>query len=415
MVVERGELERRLGFQVVDDDELRDLLLTAIGRAVGTSKTRLDLPGDGSVLLTLVYDKRGKLIGIEPGSHLTEEFASRLESEVAAKLMPAPVSRVRIMGLFAAHPVTGYWRYRDRIVLRQVPDSFPQAPMLSADHPLICEITYQGSVDSSVDMSRAEREPRQLALLLTLLVRGLKLPKHHQSQKAWAYLPPFTANGPSGPPQPHSAYVQLGYNLRDVSAHSGVLTNQADLPPMPTAEEPPNYIAPELTLTLPESLTEDLDRFFQLSPNDRRRLLRSAYWLHHSREVFYHSTSAAYTALVQSVEVLLDLPDGQPKCDQCKRSMGPGPTRMFMDFISRYAPAQTANERSMHKDVYRIRSKITHGEHLFAIDEETGFMGGGQVQGWEREQLGHAQKVCRTAVIGWLRDKSAEGHLSTPA
>ncbi|MFE6825300.1 hypothetical protein [Streptomyces sp. NPDC057690] len=356
--------------------------------------------------LTLIYDKRGRLTGIEPGPDWSEEIAVQLQREVESKLMSAPVPRVRIMGLYAAHPVVGYWRYKEKLVLREVPSTLPQAPMLSADHPLICEIAYEGSGDGLVDMARADRESRQLVLFLTLLVRGLKLPNHHQSRKSWAYLPPFEANDSIGRPEPHSGYVQLGYKLNGIPARTDELTEQADAAAMPTAAIPPEYISHDLTLTLPESLTDDLDGFFSLTPNDRRRLLRSAYWLHHSRQVFYYSKSAAYTALVQSVEVLLEPPSEQAQCSTCLRSTGPGPTRLFMDFINRYAPARTAAERSMHKDAYRIRSKIAHGDHLFVLDEETGFMSG-QTHALELEQLGHAQKVCRTAVIAWLRERSS--------
>ncbi|MEU2582549.1 hypothetical protein ABZ612_06220 [Streptomyces avermitilis] len=403
----RSEVERRLGLHSVDEDELRDLLIRTIGSAKSSTMTRLELPYEGPVTLALIYDKRGRLNAIEPGPGWTEELAASLQGEVASKLQSPPVPRVRVMGLYAAHPVAGYWRYKDKMVVREVPSTLPQAPMLSADHPLICEIAYEGSDDGVVDMARADRESRQLILLLTLLVRGLTLPNHHQSRKAWAYLPPFKANEPLGRPESHSGYVQLGYNLNGIPARTDALSEQGDATVMPTAAVPPEYISHDLTLTLPESLADDLDGFFDLTPNDRRRLLRSAYWLHHSRQVFYYSKSAAYTALVQSVEVLLDPSPEQSQCPDCQRAMGPGPTRLFMDFINRYAPARTAAERSMHRDAYRIRSKITHGDHLFVLDEETGFMSS-QTHVLELEQLGHAQKVCRAAVIAWLRERASE-------
>ncbi|MFJ6635775.1 hypothetical protein ACIQMR_30905 [Streptomyces sp. NPDC091376] len=59
---------------------------------------------------------------------LESALVAQIEKEIEDKLVSAPVPKVARFVMYAHVPVVGYWRYRDRIVLRQVPAGAPQPP-----------------------------------------------------------------------------------------------------------------------------------------------------------------------------------------------------------------------------------------------------------------------------------------------
>ncbi|TKA00108.1 hypothetical protein FCI23_43560 [Actinacidiphila oryziradicis] len=140
---------------------------------------------------------------------------------------------------------------------------------------------------------------------------------------------------------------------------------------------------------LPTYLTRCLAAFDALNATDRLLLLRAAHWIHHAAQVRELSASAAYTAVVQSVEVLVDTQGGQST------------SAAYRAFVEDHAPATTDTMRTMHRSLYRVRSQISHGSRLFVSDLEVSGMP--NPQRWHEERLlDHATAVCRTAIINWL-------------
>ena len=70
---------------------------------------------------------------------------------------------------------------------------------------------------------------------------------------------------------------------------------------------------------------------------------------------------------MQAIETLLDRPAPNP-CPTCNRDMGPGPTRLFRDFVETHC-LTGAVEQKAASALYSVRSSLAHGRYLFQIDE----------------------------------------------
>ncbi|WP_395292265.1 hypothetical protein ACF9IK_00605 [Kitasatospora hibisci] len=399
--ITQADLERRLHIGTVDDAEL-DGLLSGIFPLGQYITDREMVRTNGSATLAIRYSKKGRISGLVPGGAFTEELATQIERDVADKLLVASVSRAARVVLFAHVPVAGYWRYRNRIALRPVPEGSPRPPIELADHPLVCEILFDGAVDPWVNAYRSQREVRKLTLLLTLLVPGLKIP--NQSAQGWVLTPSLSGHDFQGPaPVFKSEYAQHGYVPNPIIGPNDSLAPQGELPDMELGPIPIGIVAGAV-LTLPEDIEACLDAYFGLSPEDQRVLLRAAYWLNAATDVFHTSRSASFQFLIQAVEALITTPKDQPKCSECDRTIGVGPTALFQDFVGTYAPPTgDSADAGAHKLLYNKRSQLTHGHSLLMTDEETGFMGPGPASMAEMQLHGQAAQVCRSAIVGRLR------------
>jgi len=91
---------------------------------------------------------------------------------------------------------------------------------------------------------------------------------------------------------------------------------------------------------------------------------------------------------------------------QLARTLGVGPTKLFREFIERFAPAVDSSDDLARKRLYAVRSMVTHGNSLFYADESVDV-------GWHsptpmheyRRLMDGAKRVCRRAVIGWLQSR----------
>jgi hypothetical protein len=186
--------------------------------------------------------------------------------------------------------------------------------------------------------------------------------------------------------------MQQIHRIKDFDAVGDELTEQADLPVMPTAdnlyEAKPWELAQHTTLVLPTTLGADIDRFHALDRPSRREFLRAAFWHHQARLLHHRSLSASFQALVQSIEVLAaatPTPDGARK--------------QFKAFLRDYIHGDWDGA----DDLYGLRSRIVHGNTLMLADEEgLGFHPNPRASD-ERERHLMAEQVSRAAAINWLR------------
>lgn len=394
-VISQREVEQRLGLGVVDEEELGCVLLNVLQRANYPSDVRADYPSVEAPALSLLYKKDGSLAAILPGKALTPDLFNRIAEAVATKLLVPPKRMVCRLPVFAHLPTEGYWRYKDELVIRRAPNQAPRPIVLMAPHPLILEIAFMGAGDWPIREMRARREPRRLALLLSLLIRGLKLP-YAVHRNTWAVELDFDR------PLEGSILTRDVYRIPDFAQFAEELSEQGDLPDIELVESTPWTIDIGRVLTLSANLPDCLAAYRGLGDQERRKLLRAAYWIHYAGEVSYLSKSASYQALVQGVECLLDVPTGYAVCRECGRSTAPGPTRLFTDFVEQYAPMRDTSEQAARRILYRTRSALTHGNELFYVDEESGYGWHGPRAGFESHIAEQAHDVCRRAVVGWL-------------
>lgn len=398
-------LERRLGLGTVDEQELAFILGNIFQRAQYTTEDRVDYPDADQPLISLLYDrKKGGLTGIVPGRDLTEHVIAQIEHEVANKLLVPAETMVHRMTLFAHLPTEGYWRYNDKLVIRPVPDEAPRPFFLLAPHPLILEVKFSGATDGFIRNFRAQREPRQFALFLSLLVPGIKVPSlGHRHSWVVETKPPSDGSHPQSNPDFQSVLAQDLYFIPNFSGFADELSEQGQLSVIELVPSLPGGVRVDQVLVLPADITKYFDTFMT---EDRRKILRASYWLHHAQEVWDLSKSANYQAMIQAVEALIDVPKGEPQCPQCNRSVGKGPTKRFIDFVDHFAPKDDGAEEPERKLLYSTRSYLTHGNGLLYADEETGIGWHGPKPVYERQLADRTHDICRRAVTGWLRSQA---------
>lgn len=203
-MIRQSNLERKLGLGRVDGDELAFLLSQHFQRWQDTSEHQIDYPDADSPVISLRYDKHNVLNAIVPGDHLTVEVAESIARDVEAKLLVPPLPKVSSMILFANVPVEGYWRYGNKLVIRRVPDQAPRPSAMMGKHPLMLEVAYSGAEDGFTNNIRWERESRQWALMLTLLVPGLHVPPRVEFNRLWVVPLDFPPS-----PGPHTTEIKL--------------------------------------------------------------------------------------------------------------------------------------------------------------------------------------------------------------
>jgi hypothetical protein len=199
-----------------------------------------------------------------------------------------------------------------------------------------------------------------------------------------------------------SAYRQEMYTWPGLVLEGGEFTDTATMPPL-AAIDPGEYytrggIGPDRVLEIPKTLTDLLERFFGLPRSERERFLRACFWFQHAHSV--RSRSAAFTSMISVVEALIPAVRGAPVCEQCKRPIGVGPTRMFAQFVDGLVPgASTVQAR---RRLYGIRSALSHGGSLLHSDRRTWspHMTGGALEEWE--DIGAIWKLVRLVLVNWL-------------
>ncbi|MCX4531016.1 hypothetical protein [Streptomyces sp. NBC_01669] len=386
MGITNGELKRCLHIGKVDPDELLELLSHLVGECQSLDERRLIFPSprSGPARIILGFNAGGRVTDATVGEALTEEDLAEIEAQIRRQLLAPTQPRVVRKILYSTQPVRGRWHFKNTLVLRSLPEGNPEVPWLSDTHPLIFECVYPGvgDVDSPVNYSRGERFAGTWMSILALVAAHLVLPEPGPARMMWA-------TSVMGRSAPSSQWVRAGYE-------PNVWDEQGTLGEIAVTDEHTGVARCESPLHLPTYLAPCLQAFDSLGATDRRSLLHAAHWVRHAAQAG-QSPSAAYTAVVQSVEVLV------------KGHEGESSSKAFRDFIDRYAPATDKAMAKRHRDLYRIRSLISHGERLFVSDRDILGMMMPNPQRWHEELLlAHATAVCRTAIINWLLAAGAQ-------
>jgi hypothetical protein len=142
--------------------------------------------------------------------------------------------------------------------------------------------------------------------------------------------------------------------------------------------------------------------FVSLEGARRRRFLRSAAAIYTARELWDLSISSYFLTCVQAIETMIDRPV-PVRCPACNRDMGPGPTKLFREFVERYC-ADNGVDKKVMNELYSVRSALAHGHYLFQLDEAPWSfnMGAMAARVDEDEIYRSAITVAKTGLRNWL-------------
>ena len=159
-------------------------------------------------------------------------------------------------------------------------------------------------------------------------------------------------------------------------------------------------------LEIPSNLEMLIDRFYSISGDEQDCFLRACFWLNHSHTVYIDSFSAAFTALISSLEALMENDTPIGTCPACKRSMGKGSTRRLREFLDQYAPSDPKFEAPRAQLYWEFRSKLLHGGELSLVDRKqiAGMM---SAQGMSEWQLFHeVWELVKVVLVNWLHSRN---------
>jgi hypothetical protein len=381
----------------VDDDELAIVIAKHFQLGVNRGDQNVVyIASNGEDACKLVF-VNGSLSRVEAGPGLDANTASSIQADIESLLLQSKGSQVFRSVIFTMNPIEGAWRYGDSFALLPAPANAPRPDAAYGEHPAILELKVPSSGDFLIDQYRHQKALFETRHLLSALVHGGLAWNPTNTSHIWV----LTGQWPDKP----SSWSQIGYLLPGLVLQQDAFTETKGLPRI-ALTNPDAYYARRgfhiQALDLPGDIEVLLDLFFALSKENKNRFLRACFWKHLSREVWYKAQTLTYVCLASAVESLLKTDAPPSPCPTCRKDRSPGPTAQFKAFIERYAPASVSvKERG---ELYRLRSKLSHGEDILRGDLPKGFATMHPTDIEERDKAERLHYALSASLVNWLRD-----------
>lgn len=140
-------------------------------------------------------------------------------------------------------------------------------------------------------------------------------------------------------------------------------------------------------LRVPADLDDSICCYMRLSKANRDRFGRAGFWMDMASRQWTVSFSASFASLVIAIEALGE------------RSQKP--SARFRDFIARYAPDASLENR--RNEMYALRNEILHGSGLMEMDRDADF-GWAPPEQKEKDVMDELWGLARIAMRNWLRN-----------
>jgi hypothetical protein len=385
----------------IDHHELLDVLASRYTTSWRVSKHAITFPAAGNYKIKLQIS-HGEVERVFAGTDLADTELCELLAQVEADLKDDRIAEYGVDILFAHQPVIGGFRFGALpMQIRPAPAEAPRPPQqLYAHHPFLLEYPMRAYRTPSLRLRRRHKNAIQWAWVLNVLLRGsITTYSGPRPQRLWANrtddLTPF--------------WSSRFYAVPGMLGVVGALTEQGERLPVVPAEAYFSDILsgaradiPFDTFCLPDNLDRLVSAFVNLGGARHRRFLRSAAAIYTAQELWDLSISSYFLMCVQAIETMIDRP--RPvRCPECNRDMGPGPTRLFREFVERYCSDSGVEEKVVN-ELYRVRSALAHGHYLFQIDEAPwSFNMGAMVASLNEDEIYRsAIAVAKTGLRNWL-------------
>jgi hypothetical protein len=415
-------LDSALFINQVDEAELKWVLsrLFPYSRCGSSSNEMQFYRHWDACAIKLIY-KSGKLVSAIRGPGLKSEDIQLLADKVRRELIETSGGLVARCILLSSYRVKGTFIYGDKLRIFPVPEHAPKAPdlteeqhfaeHLTIEHPFVAEFPINRSINGIVQIERAQRQARKYALLLNVFLEGNVSRTSCGRQRHWVHEEEADlSNGYKYLRENYRypGFYDTGPDFLPIGSHPLTFSSVEHFSSMETMEyyEYFSNTRQELNppMRVPILLATFFDRFESLEKAEQDQFMRATFWFHHASSVWKESNSAAYLAIISSIETLVPSAKSVEKCKQCGAPRDNGPTKRFVNFINEMVPASEENIKERQK-LYRLRSALTHGGDLFQAD--TVSMGGMNPKS-ASEYNSHiiAMNLARQALLGWLLKKT---------
>lgn len=382
-----------------DHDEVAEVIHGYYGGAATTNASPqiLGVPGlAGGASIELVYGpgkSARRIVSIRPGEQFDEGKWMGCTERVNDALTGQQPTWWQII-CYQQYSVDRAWRAAGAdFALVPAPATLPRHVGHNSHHPFLLCFTAPGSSDELVNYWRLMRRAQSWLKLLNVYLRGATFfylpPESH-----WAF--------------PHGSTQQVWVTKRpDSPLFSGfdvtTLANYQQMQPAAAADYYP--AVPEAVggmmqgpLTIPDDIDTSIIAYNALSADARMRFDLAAHWAYvgdqsSSPSVFFESLCTAVESIVGTESV---------KCECCAacREYKHATTQKFARFLEDFG----AVEGPMAKQVYALRSGITHGRELLEIE-----LPGRTMLGGKRWKQGELRQALLFGVQRGLREWVRQG------
>ena len=418
-------LDSALFINQVDDAELKCVLSQFFPYAsCGSLSNEVQFYRRGEPgVIKLIY-KGGELISAIGTPELRPEDIQLLTEKVRREVIETSGRLVARCILLSSYRVNGSFVYGDKLRIFPVPEHAPKAPdlteeqyfaeHLTVEHPFVAEFPINRSVNPFVQIGRLESQARKYALLLNLFLEGNVKRTPRGRQRHWVHeegMDLSTGYRYLREDYRYSGFGDIGPDVLPIGSHPLTFSSVEHFSPMETMEYYEYFSNPRQELNppmrVPALLMTFFDRFESLEKAERDQFMRAAFWFQHASSVWEESNSAAYLAIISSIETLVPPAMSVEKCMQCGTPLNNGPTKRFVKFVNEMVPVFEENIKERQR-LYRLRSALTHGGDLFQADSASAVSMGGINPKSAAEYHSHiiAMNLARQILLNWLLKKT---------
>jgi hypothetical protein len=236
---------------------------------------------------------------------------------------------------------------------------------------------------------QGQKRVSEIRLLLSLVLKG-GLQEAGTGHHAWFI---------GSEPEFHSTFAQVGYYFAPARWPADAFSPVDELEVVTEVPADEYYrplgISYDRPLEVPDVLGPLADALREVTEPDRERFLRAAYWFDRASSAWYVSASLSYISVINAIEVLTDR-GAQDLCPTCGLNRAPGPTARFRETVERFA-----GDVPERDELYRLRSRLVHGDHVLLADGPSGF----SFMPHPAEERGRhdlALRVSRVVIMAWL-------------
>lgn len=386
----------------IDHHEFLDVLTSRYTTSWHVGKDAITFPASPDYKIKLRIS-HGEVESVLAGKALIDAELGELLGQVEADLKDARIAEYGVDILFAHQPVIGGFRFGALpMQILPAPAEAARPPQTYAHHPFLLEYPMRAYRTPSLRFRRRHKNAIEWAWVLNALLKGsITTYSGPRAPQMWTMCTEDVFGSP--------CWATRSYGIQGMLIFASTLSEQGERLPVVPAEayfsdglSPARADIPLDTFCLPDNLDRLVAAFVSLDGVKRRRFLRSAAAIYTARELWDLSISSYFLMCVQAIETMLDRPSAVP-CPACKRDMGPGPTRLFREFVERYCSDSGVEEKVVN-ELYRVRSAIGHGQYLFQLDEAPWSfnMGSMAARLSEDEIYRSALTVAKTGLRNWL-------------
>lgn len=154
----------------------------------------------------------------------------------------------------------------------------------------------------------------------------------------------------------------------------------------------------------PNTLYTALHNYYNLSSETRKKVNSCIYLACDGMDISSNKHSLSFLSYISAIEGLIGLEnDSSPEiCPQCKRPVF-SVNQNFVKFLSKFVAGSVKSQKK-YKDIYNLRSRITHSGKLFLSDYELSFdESNGEKEYSEWLMRLETLQLFRISLDSWLR------------